>query len=319
MSLTYTEVQRRMTGGPGGRAVAALIGRTPLLRLAALEPGPGVEIYAKAEWVNPGGSVKDRAALRMIQEGEQTGALVPGKTIIDASSGNTGISYALLGAAFGYDVTVVLPANVTRSRLRILDAYGARVVTTDPLEGMDGAIEAVRRMVTEDPDRYFYPDQYDNPANWRAHFYGTGTEILSQTAGRLTHFVAGLGTSGTFTGTGRRIRASRPGAVLVSFEPDSPLHALEGLKHLPSTAHVPGIYDPGLADARLRVSTEDAQAMAFRLKEKAGILVGPSAAAAAVAADRIARTLESGVVVTVFPDAADKYLEEPFWRTEPRT
>lgn len=316
MSLTYTEVQRRMDGDGGhGRAVAGLIGRTPLLRLRALEPRPGVEIYAKAEWVNPGGSVKDRAALRMLQEGEQSGALVPGKTVIDASSGNTGISYALLGAAFGYPVTVVLPGNVTRSRLRILAAYGARVVTTDPQEGMDGAIDTVRRTVAEDPDRYFYPDQYNNPANWRAHFYGTGTEILTQTAGRVTHFVAGLGTCGTFTGTGRRIRASRPEAVLVAFEPDSPLHALEGLKHLPSAAHVPGIFDPGLVDARPRVSTEDAQAMALRLKNRAGILVGPSAAAAAVAADRIARNLESGVVVTVFPDSADKYLEEPFWRT----
>jgi cysteine synthase B len=216
-------------------------------------------------------------------------------------------------------VTVVIPANVTRSRLRILSAYGASVVTTDAQEGMDGAIDAVRALVAGDPGRYFYPDQYNNPANWRAHFYGTGTEILSQTAGRVTHFVAGVGTSGTFVGTGRRLRASRPEAVLASFEPDSPLHALEGLKHLPSTAHVPGIYDPGLADRRLTVSTEDARAMALDLEKNAGILVGPSAAAAAVAADRIARNLESGVVVTVFPDSAEKYREEPFWRTGPET
>ena len=262
--------------------------------------------------------MKDRAALRMIQEGERTGALGPGKTILDASSGNTGISYAMLGAAHGYPVRIVLPGNVTRSRLRILRAYGADVITTDPQEGMDGAIDTARLLYRQDPDRIFYPNQYDNPANWRAHFYGTGTEILSQTGGRVTHFVAGLGTTGTFVGTGRRLRASRRDVTLVAVQPDSPLHAMEGLKHLPTTSHVPGIYDPALVDEHLSVSTEDARAMAFRLRKSAGILVGPSAAAAAVAAGRISQTLESGVVVTLFPDAADKYLDEPFWTEEAR-
>lgn len=316
MNLTYTKAQRGIRTREGEpRTIATLIGNTPLLRLELLEPHSGVEVYAKVEWVNPGGSVKDRAALRMIEEGERSGALAPGKTLIDASSGNTGISYALLGAAFGYPVQIVVPANITPSRLRLLQAYGADIVTTDPQEGIDGAIETARMLVQESPDQYFYPDQYNNSANWRAHYLGTGTEIFTQTAGRVTHFVAGLGTTGTFVGTARRLRASKPDVTLVAFQPDSPLHALEGLKHLPSTAFVPGIFDPNLADKMEIVSTEEARAMAFHLRDDAGILVGPSAAAAAVVVDRIARSVDSGVVVTVFPDAGDKYLEEPFWKS----
>ncbi len=300
--------------GSGGAPVLGLIGNTPLLRLRSLEPRRGVEVYAKAEWANPGGSVKDRAALAMILRGERSGALGPGKTILDASSGNTGIAYAMIGAALGYPVTVVLPANASGSRLRLLEAYGATAVLTDPQEGMDGAIEEARRRHQADPGHTFYPDQYGNPANWRAHYHGTGEEILRQTRGQVTHFVAGLGTGGTFTGVGRRLRETRPDVVLAAVQPDSPLHALEGLKHMATTGHVPPIYDPSLADRIEEVSTEAAQTEAFRLAREEGILVGPSGAAAAAAARRLAEGLRAGTVVTVFPDNADKYLDEPFWR-----
>lgn len=293
--------------------IADLIGRTPLLRLPALEPGNGVEIYAKAEWTNPGGSIKDRAALWMIREGERSGALRPGKTLVDATSGNTGIAYAMLGAAFGYRVRVVAPANITRSRLRLLRSYGADVVLTPAAEGMDGAVEAVQEMVRRDPGRLFHPDQYNNAANRLAHYHGTGLEILKQTRGRVTHFVAGLGTTGTFVGSGIRLRQAIPEVRLIGVQPDSPLHALEGLKHLASAGHVPGIFDARLADRYEIVSTEEAQETAFRLARETGVRLGPSGAAAAVAAARVASRLEAGVVVTVFPDDADKYLEEPFW------
>jgi len=293
--------------------IAALIGQTPLLRLGALETRPGVEIHAKAEWVNPGGSVKDRAALWMIRAGERSGALRPGKILVDASSGNTGIAYAMLGAAFGYAVRVVAPGNLSPQRLRVLRSYRADVVLTPVEDGMDGAIETVRDMVRRDPDRYFYPDQYSNPANREAHYRGTGREILEQTGGRVTHFVAGLGTAGTFTGVGVRLRGSAPGVRLIGVQPDSPLHALEGLKHLPSTGHIPGLFDRHLADAYEVVSSEEAQDMAYRLAREAGIRLGPSGAAAAAAAARVASGLRRGVVVTVFPDAADRYLEDPFW------
>lgn len=296
-------------------SVLDLIGHTPLIRLPRFEPAPGVELYAKAEWHNPGGSVKDRAAARMILEGERSGRLRPGLTIVDATSGNTGIAYAMIGAARGYKVKLCLPENASPERKLILRAFGAELLLTSPLEGTDGAIREVRRMVAEHPDRYFYPDQYSNDANWRAHYEGTGPEILEQTDGRVTHFVAGLGTSGTFMGTGRALRASNPAIRLISFQPDSPFHGLEGLKHM-ETAMVPAIYDSSLADEDLRVGTEEAHRMVRALAREAGLLVGISAGAALAAALQVASRLEHGVVVTVFPDGAEKYLSESFWTAD---
>jgi cysteine synthase B len=296
--------------------VLDLIGHTPLVRLAQFECAtPGVELYAKAEWQNPGGSVKDRAASRMIAEGERSGRLRPGLTIVDATSGNTGIAYAMIGAAKGYPVKLFLPENASPERKLILRAFGAELVLTSPLEGTDGSIRAVRQLVAEHPDEYFYPDQYSNDANWRAHFDTTAPEIIEQTGGRVTHFVAGLGTSGTFVGTSRGLRKFNPAIRVISFQPDSPFHGLEGLKHM-ETAMVPAIYDPTLADDDLRISTEDAHRSVRRLAQEAGLLVGISAGAALAATMRVARTLSSGVVVTVFPDGAEKYLSESFWTTE---
>jgi S-sulfo-L-cysteine synthase (O-acetyl-L-serine-dependent) len=291
-----------------------LVGSTPLVRLSRIEHEvPGVEIYAKAEWQNPGGSVKDRAAARMLAEGESSGALRPGRTILDATSGNTGIAYAMMGAARGYEVTLCVPGNVTPERLRILGAFGARIVRTDPLEATDGAIREARRLYAASPERYFYPDQYNNEANWRAHYDTTGPEILAQTGGRLTHFVAGLGTSGTFVGVGRRLRARDAGITLVSVEPEGPLHGIEGLKHMAS-ALVPGIYDPSLADRRLAVSTEEAEAMTRRLAATEGLLVGVSSGAALAASLRVARDAGPGaIIVTIFPDGGARYLSAPFW------
>lgn len=289
-----------------------LIGNTPLIRLSRLETTPGVELYAKAEWQNPGGSVKDRAAARMIAEGVRSGALQPGGTILDATSGNTGIAYAMIGAALGYRVRLCIPANVTPERTRVLRAFGAELVMTNPLEGSDGAIREARRLfATAGPD-VFYPDQYSNDANWRAHYETTGPEILRQTEGRITHFVAGLGTTGTFMGVGRRLRESRSGIRLISVQPSAPLHGIEGLKHMPSSL-VPRIYDPSLADRALEIETEEAYAMTRRLAAEEGLLVGVSSGAAAAAAVRLASELTSGVVVTVFPDGGVKYLSEPFW------
>jgi cysteine synthase B len=297
-------------------SVLDLIGRTPLVRLRRLEQEtPGVELYAKAEWQNPGGSVKDRAAARMIRDGEASGALRPGLTIVDATSGNTGIAYAMVGAARGYRVKLCLPDNASRERKLILRAFGAELVLTNPLEGTDGAIREVRRMVAAEPHRYFYPDQYSNDSNWKAHFDGTGPEIIEQTAGRLTHFVAGLGTSGTFMGTGRALRRFNPRIRLISFQPDSPFHGLEGLKHMP-TAIVPKIYDPSLADEDLRVGTEEAHRMVRRLAQEEGLLVGISSGAAIAASLQVARRIEQGVLVTVFPDGAEKYLSESFWTAD---
>jgi cysteine synthase B len=294
-------------------SVLDLIGRTPLVRLRRFErETPGVELYAKAEWQNPGGSVKDRAAARMIADGEASGKLKPGKTIIDATSGNTGIAYAMVAAARGYKVKLCLPENASPERKLILRAFGAELVLTNPLEGTDGAIREVRRLVAENPDAYFYPDQYSNEANWRAHYEGTGPEIIEQTGGRITHFVAGLGTSGTFMGTGRALRQFNPGIKLISFQPDSPFHGLEGLKHMP-TAIVPAIYDPTLADENLHVTTEDAHESVRRLAREEGLLVGISAGAALAATLMVAKGLPSGVIVTVFPDGAEKYLTESFW------
>jgi cysteine synthase B len=296
--------------------VLDLIGRTPLVRLRRFErETPGVELYAKAEWQNPGGSVKDRAAARMIAEGEASGKLRPGLTIVDATSGNTGIAYAMVGAARGYKVKLFLPENASPERKLILRAFGAELVLTSPLEGTDGAIREVRRLVAQEPDGYFYPDQYSNEANWRAHYEGTGPEIIEQTGGRITHFVAGLGTSGTFVGTGRALRRFNPSIKLCSFQPDSPFHGLEGLKHM-ATAMVPAIYDPALADEDLSVSTEDAHRYVRRLAREEGLLVGISAGAALAATLSVARRLEAGVVVTVFPDGAEKYLSESFWTAD---
>jgi S-sulfo-L-cysteine synthase (O-acetyl-L-serine-dependent) len=297
-------------------SVLDLIGKTPLVRLPHFErTTPGVELHAKAEWQNPGGSVKDRAAARMILDGEARGALRPGLTIVDATSGNTGIAYAMVGAARGYKVKLFLPDNASPERKLILRAFGAELVLTDPLEGTDGAIREVRRAVAEHPETYFYPDQYSNDSNWRAHFDTTGPEIIEQTTGRLTHFVAGLGTSGTFMGTGRALRQFNPGIKLISFQPEGPFHGLEGLKHM-ETAIVPPIYDPLLADEDLRVSTEAAHTMVRRLAREEGLLVGISSGAALAAALQVASRLREGVVVTVFPDGAEKYLSESFWTAD---
>jgi cysteine synthase B len=296
--------------------VLDLIGRTPLVRLPHFEREvPGVELYAKAEWQNPGGSVKDRAAFRMITDGEASGRLRPGLTIVDATSGNTGIAYAMVGAARGYNVKLCLPENASPERKLILRAFGAELVLTSPLEGTDGAIREVRRMVAEHPEKYFYPDQYSNDGNWRAHFDTTGPEIIEQTNGRLTHFVAGLGTSGTFVGTTRRLKQFNPAIRTISFQPDSPFHGLEGLKHMES-ALVPSIYDPSLADEDLRVSTEEAHRLVRRLAREEGLMVGISSGAALAASLAVGRRLTSGVLVTVFPDGAEKYLTEKFWTTE---
>jgi S-sulfo-L-cysteine synthase (O-acetyl-L-serine-dependent) len=290
----------------------ALVGRTPLVRLRRLEPRAGVEIYAKLESQNPGGSVKDRAALAMILAGERSGALHPGRVLLDATSGNTGISYAMFGAERGYKVVLCVPANVTEERKRLLHAYGAELILTDPMDGSDGAIQEARRRYQSNPDRYFYPDQYSNPANWRAHYDTTAVEIIEQSAGRITHFVAGLGTSGTFIGTGRRLREWRPSVRLISVQPELALHGLEGLKHMES-AIVPAIYDPALADQDERVSTEDAHELVRRLARHEGILVGPSGGAALAASLRVAEDLDRAVIVTIFPDRGDRYLSEAFW------
>ena len=291
----------------------SLVGNTPLLRITGFDAAiaPGAEIYAKAEWQNPGGSVKDRAAARMIAEGERSGALRPGGTLLDATSGNTGIAYAMLGAALGYRVRLCVPANVTPERLRMLRAYGADVILTAAMDGSDGAIREARRLHEADPS-LFYPDQYNNPANWRAHYDTTAMEIWRQTDGRITHFVAGLGTSGTFVGTTRRLRELNPRLRAIAVQPDSPLHAIEGLKHMASSI-VPGIYDDTLADDNLRVTTEDAHDMARRLAAAHGLLAGVSSGAVLTAALRVASAARDAVVVTIFPDGGTRYLSERFW------
>lgn len=299
----------------GLSSLPELIGNTPLLRLTNLNPNPKVEIYAKAEWANPGGSVKDRPALKMIREAEASGLLTKDKTIIDATSGNTGIAYAMLGAALGYKVELCLPQNASAERKRILQVYGAHVILTDPMAGTDGAIVEVRRRVAENPDAYVYLDQYNNPANWQSHYESTAVEIFDQTAGRITHFVAGLGTSGTFVGVSRRLRELKPSVRLISMQPDSPYHGLEGMKHMP-TAIVPGIYDSTLADEELEVMTEDAHAMVRQLAKREGWFVGVSAAANIVAALNVASQIESGVIVTILCDGGSRYLSDKFWTEE---
>lgn len=294
------------------------IGNTPLLgfqRITAHLPA-NIKIFAKAEWTNPGGSVKDRPALNIIQTAERNGELTSGKVIMDSTSGNTGIAYAMIGAAKGYRVKLFLPANASPERIAILRAYGAELVLTDPLEGSDGAILAVRELAESDPHTYFYADQYNNPANWLAHYHTTGVEIWNQTNGQVTHFVAGLGTSGTLTGTGRRLRDYNPDVQIVALQPDSPFHGLEGLKHM-QTAIVPSIYDETLPDETQYISTEETHEMVRRLAREEGYLVGISAGTAMVGALRIAEALakrgDSGVIVTVFPDNAYKYLSDSFW------
>jgi cysteine synthase B len=312
MSSSTTEIASRTDS-----AVLDLIGRTPLVRLHRFEREvpPGVELYAKAEWQNPGGSVKDRAAARMILEGEASGRLTPDRTILDATSGNTGIAYAMVGTARGYAVKLCVPENASPERKLILRALGAELVLTDPLEGTDGSIREARRLYAENPERYFYPDQYSNDANWRAHYDTTGPEIIEQTSGRVTHFVAGLGTSGTFVGTGRRLRQFNRSIKLISFQPDAAFHGLEGLKHMES-AIVPAIYDPTLADEDRRVGSERAYAMVRRLAREEGLLGGISSGAALAVMIDVAQRLDRGVVVTIFPDGAEKYLTDKFWTVD---
>jgi S-sulfo-L-cysteine synthase (O-acetyl-L-serine-dependent) len=298
----------------------ATIGNTPLIRLDRIARDfPGVEIYGKAEYFNPGGSVKDRAALNMVLDGERSGKLNHSRTILDSTSGNTGIAYAMIGANRGYKVKLVLPANASVERQRILKAYGAEMVFSDAAEGSDGAIRLVKKLYMADPDVYFYPDQYNNPANWKAHFEHTGPEIIEQTDGRLTHFVAAMGTSGTFTGNSRRLKRDVPDVKCISVQPSSGFHGLEGLKHMP-TAIVPGIYDEKLADGNIWMETEDAYRMVRRLAREEGLLVGISSGCNVHAATVVARELvergEPGMIVTVLCDSAEKYLSEHFWNEE---
>ena len=299
---------------PRAHRLEDLIGNTPLVRLRALErDAPGVELYAKAEFFNPGGSVKDRPALNMILEGEKSGALAPGKTILDATSGNTGIAYAMLGAARGYPVRLCLPRNASPERKRILRAYGAEVILTPPAEQSDGAIRMVKRLYADEPARYFYPDQYGNDANWQAHYKTTGPEIWAQTEGRITHFLAGLGTTGTMMGVGRFLRERAPQTRLVSMQPDSPFNGLEGLKHL-ETAIVPPIYDASVADENVECRTEDAYAMVKRLAREEGLLVGISAGGNVHSLLQVAKSAPQGsVLVSILCDGADRYLSERFW------
>ena len=297
----------------GESCVLDLIGNTPLVRLHAIEERPDrVRLYGKAEFLNPGGSVKDRPASHMIRAGERDGQLQAGRTIIDATSGNTGIAYAMIGAVRGYPVKLFLPRNASPERKRILRAYDAELVLTDPAEQTDGAIRACRNEYETQPGRYFYPDQYGNPANWRAHYETTGPEIWRQTEGTVTHFVTGLGTSGTLMGVGRYLRERSPRPRIVSMQPETGFHGLEGLKHM-ATAMRPEIYDPAVADEEVFVDTEEAYAMVRRLARVQGLMVGISSGANVLAALRLARTVGRGVVVTMLCDGADKYLSEGFW------
>ena len=300
-----------------GESALARIGNTPLLRLERIAEGlPGVEILAKAEWFNPGGSVKDRAAYNIVQEAMRSGQLAAGKMLLDSTSGNTGIAYAMIGAAMGFSVTLCMPSNVSVERKRILNAYGANIIYTDPDEGSDGAIRKARAVIGAEPEKYFYADQYSNPANWQAHYRTTGNEIWQQTHGRVTHFVAMMGTSGTFVGTSRRLKEFNPKIRCISLQPDSSFHGIEGAKHM-ATAIVPGIYDRKLADEDLAVTTEAAYATVKRLAREEGLLVGISAGGAVAGCLQIAQQLmrrrQKAVIVTVFPDSGDKYLSERFW------
>ena len=312
----YPEAFGTESGRNSGRSVLDFIGNTPLLRLERIgREFPNVEFTAKAEWFNPGGSVKDRPALSMIQAGIAAGALTSGKTIIDATSGNTGIAYAMIGAALGYPVKLCLPDSASQERKRILAAFGAELVITPGDEATDGAIRRVQKIVAGDPGKYFYPDQYGNPANWQAHYHTTANEIWEQTSGRITHFVAGLGTSGTFVGVTRRLRELNPAIRCISLQPDAPFHGLEGWKHM-ETAIRPAIYDDTLADENLEVATEESYALVKKIAREEGLLVSPSAAAALLGCFHVAKKIPSdqhAVVATVFADSAAKYLTERFW------
>ena len=307
-----------MAHGVVDASITRLIGNTPLLRIRMFERDfPHVEVYAKAEWFNPGGSVKDRAALSMIEDGEKRGALTHDRTIIDSTSGNTGIAYALVGAAKGYRVKLVMPSNVSAERKALVTAYGAEIVYSDPLEGSDGAILMVRELAASDPDAYFYPDQYSNPANVRAHYEGTAVEILEQTSGRVTHFIAGLGTTGTFVGTSRRLKEHDPSIHTIAVQPEDSFHGLEGLKHLP-TAILPKIWDAGVADEVWGCPTEPAYDLARLVARSEGLLVGHSSGAALWAVRRLAETVREGVVVTVFPDSGDRYISTGLYGARPK-
>jgi cysteine synthase B len=300
-----------------GQRTLDRIGNTPLLRIERVASDlPGIEILGKAEWLNPGGSVKDRAAANIVAKAQVSGKLTSGKILLDSTSGNTGIAYAMLGAALGFPVTLCMPENVSVERKRILHAYGANIIYTDPADGSDGAIRVARELAAKHPDLYYYADQYSNDANWQAHYHGTANEIWEQTEGRITHFVSMLGTSGTFMGVTRRLKELNPSIRCVSLQPDSAFHGIEGAKYMAS-AIVPKIYDPTLADADLGISTEDAYPMAKRLAREEGLLVGISAAAAVVGCLQLARQLkknEHGVFVTILCDSGDKYLSERFWQ-----
>lgn len=316
LSAVYHQSLRSDLSAPSPSNLESQVGNTPLLQLqrtaAAFGVPEQVSLHAKAEWFNPSGSIKDRAALNIIQMAEQNGQLAPGMTLLDSTSGNMGIAYAMLGAARGYKVKLTLPQNVSPERIAILQAYGAQLIFTDPLEGSDGAIVEARRLAAEDSSM-FYANQYNNSANWQAHYTTTGIEIWKQTEGQVTHFVAGLGTSGTFTGTTRRLREFNPAIRCISMQPDSPFNGLEGLKHMQS-ALKPGIYDDELADENRTVRTEDAYMMARLLAQNEGLFVGVSAAAAVFSAIEVASQLKKGVVVTVLPDNGFKYLSERFWK-----
>ncbi len=325
-SLTKANEQRLPASAKGpensvsslGQDVLDRVGNTPLLRLTALTANlPGVVLLGKAEWYNPGGSVKDRAASNIVAEGRRSGNFHEGKILLDSTSGNTGIAYAMLGAAGGFPVTLCMPENVSRERKKILHSYGANIIYTDPGEGSDGAIRKARELAAEDPDKYYYADQYSNDANWQAHYHGTANEIWQQTHGRITHFVSMLGTSGTFVGTTRRLKELNPAIQCISLQPDSAFHGIEGAKHMAS-AIIPKIYDSALADQDLKIATEDAYAMAKRMGREAGLLVGISSAAAVVGCLQIARQLppkreQEAVIATILCDSGDKYLSERFW------
>ena len=296
-----------------GRTIVEQIGNTPLLRLRDAAIPQGVEVYAKLEFFNPGGSVKDRPARRMIEDGEREGRLVQGKTILDSTSGNTGIAYAMIGASKGYHVKLAMPANVSRERKAVLAAYGAEVVYTDPSELSDGAILEARKIYESDPDSYFKPDQYNNPSNWQAHYDTTAPEIWEQTQGRVTHFSATIGTSGTVMGTGRGLKQFNRDIQIIAAEPADPFHGIEGLKHMESSI-VPGIYDESFLDHKIAVDTEDAYDTALRLPREYGTLVGQSSGAAYWSAIEVARQLKEGVIVTIFCDSGDKYMSTPMWQ-----
>ncbi len=315
-TVKFAEPEIARASSKLGQRSLERIGNTPLLRLERITRDlPNLQLLGKAEWYNPGGSVKDRAAFNIVKEGRRSGKFGSGKTLLDSTSGNTGIAYAMIGAAEGFPVTLCMPENVSVERKRILFAYGAEIVYTDPADGSDGAITAARELYAREPEKYFYADQYSNDANWQAHYHGTAEEIWQQTEGRVTHFVAMLGTSGTFMGTSRRLKELNPNIRCISLQPDSPFHGIEGAKHMAS-AIVPNIYDPKLADEDIEIATEEAYAYAIRASREEGLLLGISAGAAIAGCLQVANRLrkdEDAVIVTIFPDSGDKYLSERFW------